>query len=169
NARSTSKLLSPVPVQTIVKKPFGVGKNDVLVCWVDATPGRIAVLIGDSYRTFKISENTDNNFAEAVALELVALLLVSRNHVGDVHIYSDSDTALQTFEGKKCSLKSVTEVSARTRRILASAKFNFKLIKVETKKNQADALSRGRNPAGYSVITWPVVIPKALARRVFAE
>ncbi|KAG8719146.1 hypothetical protein FRC08_003558 [Ceratobasidium sp. 394] len=158
--RSKSKLLSPAP------RP----EQAPLVCWVDATPGRAAILVGDAYRSYKIDDNQDNNFGEAVALELLARELASRNHVGKVTVHSDSEIALGAFKGQKYdSLPEVAESSARARSIVASSKFEFETVKVESKKNLADPLSRGKNPSGYRPIKGAAKIPKALKGRVHAE
>ncbi|KAG9100722.1 hypothetical protein FRC06_003823 [Ceratobasidium sp. 370] len=164
-----SKLWSPVPCTPGPVKKTDASKAVPLACWVDATPGRIAILVGDSYRAYKINANQDNNFGEAVALELLAQELMSRNHVGAVTVHSDSDTALRAFEGQKCSLKGVAESLARARSIVASSRFKFETVKVKSKNNLADPLSRGRNPLGYHMIQGPVTIPKALKGRVYAE
>ncbi|KAG8725240.1 hypothetical protein FRC09_004891 [Ceratobasidium sp. 395] len=166
--RSKSKLLSPTVVSAPVKKPK-TNKTKPLSCWIDATPNRAAILIGDSYRAFTIKDNTDNNFSEAVNFELLAAELRSRNYVGEVIVYSDSKVALRAFEGKKCSLKAVVESSARARDIIKSSQFSFKTVQVTNKRNQADPMSRGRNPLGYRVIDGPARIPEALKKQVYAE
>ncbi|KAG8718569.1 hypothetical protein FRC09_012460 [Ceratobasidium sp. 395] len=166
--RLKSKLLSPTAVSAPANKPKPKKKKP-LICWVDATPTCAAILVGDSYRVFAIKDNTDNNFSEAVNFELLAQELSSRNHVGEVIVHSDSEAALRAFEGKKCRLKAVVESSARARNIIKSSQFSFKTVQVKSKQNQADPMSKGRNPLGYRVIDGPAKIPEALKKQVYAE
>jgi hypothetical protein len=145
------------------------GSQKPLQCWVDATPSRIAVLVGKSYKVFRANGGQDINWKETVALELLGQTLISLGHSGPVTVHSDSSTALHVFKGLKCRSPGVTESAQRLRKAIAGSGFKVQAIHVSGKKNPADPLSRGRYPDGFKKIEGPVVIPKALRKSVTVE
>jgi hypothetical protein len=140
-----------------------------LTCWIDAAPssGLIAVVIGDKYKVFRLKPDwqqsgRDNHWAETVAFELLARVLVARGHTGPVTVYSDSRTALSAFEGNKNRVQSIMESGQRLRAERDRWAFTMQPQWIGTKHNVADRFSRGKTNPGYEELRCSVKIPKPL-------
>ncbi|KAB5590543.1 hypothetical protein CTheo_6015 [Ceratobasidium theobromae] len=145
-----------------------------LLCWVDASLTRIAVLVGCDYKTFALkkgwqTKNRDINWAETAAFELLAQILVARGHVGPVKVKSDSSTALRAVTGNKVRVREIVASAQRLNSVVEVSDFTLKGVKVPTKGNLADPFTRGRKVEGYQKMEDVIVIPEALIPFVVAE
>lgn len=140
-------------------------------CWVDASPTRIAILIGCKYKVFNLKEGwrkkkRDVNWAETVAFELLAQVLIAQCQAGLVHVNSDSQTALRAIAGRKNRIPKIMSSAQRLDSVLKASRFKLKGVKVSGKQNPADPFSKGRITEGYEEIQEAILIPKALTRFV---
>lgn len=143
-------------------------------CWVDASPSRIAVLVGDSYKTFPLKKGwnekgRDINWAETASFELLVQVLAAMGFRGKAQVKSDSATALNAVAGRKNRVKDITESVQRLGANLKTSKITLQNSKVKSKANLADPFTRGKITQGYTEIKMPITIPLALAPFVAKE
>ncbi|CAE6496312.1 unnamed protein product [Rhizoctonia solani] len=167
--------LNPAPPQYYAQVPVAkLDQSEPTMCWVDASSSRIAILIGQDYRTFSLkkgwqTKKRDINWAETIAFELLAQVLVSRGHIGVVKVSSDSHTALRALAGSKVRVREIIESTRRLNTLIGSSDFELKGVKVPTKGNLADPFTRGKKVGGYQRMTDEIVLPEALAQFVVVE
>ncbi|CAE6411509.1 unnamed protein product [Rhizoctonia solani] len=163
SSRSPSQMLRPV---SELHQPT--------LCWVDASLTRIAILIGQDYLTFSLkkgwqTKKRDINWAETIAFELLAQVLVLRGHIGIVKVSSDSHTALRAVAGSKVRVREIIESTQRLNALIDNSAFTLKGVKVPTKRNLADPFTRGKKVDGYKRMMDVIVVPEALASFVVVE
>ncbi|CAE6458397.1 unnamed protein product [Rhizoctonia solani] len=149
-------------------------QNEPTACWVDASATRIAVVIGYDYITFSLkkgwqTKKRDINWAETVAFELLALLLVARGQIGAVKVRSDSHTALRAVGGSRIRVREIMDSTQRLNALVSTSGFTIKGVKVPTKGNLADPFTRGKKVEGYRKMADAIVIPEALIPFLVAE
>ncbi|CAE6385674.1 unnamed protein product [Rhizoctonia solani] len=165
--------LTPSPPSTLLPVPK-LKPNEATACWVDASATRIAVLIGQDYITFSLkkgwqTKKRDINWAETVAFELLALILIARGQVGVIKVRSDSHTALRAIGGSKIRVREIMDSAQRLNALINGAGISLKGVKVPTKGNLADPFTRGKKVEGYQKMVDVVVIPEELAPFLMAE
>ncbi|CAE6486866.1 unnamed protein product [Rhizoctonia solani] len=149
-------------------------QNEPTACWVDASSTRIAVLIGKDYITFSLKKGwqtrkRDINWAETVAFELLALVLIARGQIGTVKVRSDSSTALRAIGGNKIRVQEIMDSTQRLKAVVNGSGLMLKGVKVPTKGNLADPFTRGKKIEGYQKMKDTVIIPDALVPFIVAE
>ncbi|CUA71644.1 hypothetical protein RSOLAG22IIIB_09749 [Rhizoctonia solani] len=120
-------------------------------CWVDANikHGLIAVVIGNKYKAFrtKPQEGTAGrniHWAETVAFELLAHVLLAQKFTGSVTVHSDSKAAIGAFSGLKNRDHLVAASSARLQAQRPLWPFQIQAQWVASEYNVADPLTRGK-------------------------
>ncbi|CUA71643.1 hypothetical protein RSOLAG22IIIB_09748 [Rhizoctonia solani] len=154
--------------------PVSELRQTTTLCWVDASSTRIAILIGQDYLTFSLkkgwqTKKRDINWAETIAFELLAQVLVSRGQIGAVKVSSDSHTALRAVAGSKVRVREIIESAQRLNTLVDGSSFTLKGVKVPTKRNLADPFTRGKKVDGYQRMVDTIVVPEALASLVMVE